>query len=371
MRFGVFVVMAGRNAGGPETYEHGLIRSLAALDQQNEYHIFCLNPPAADSFRLIQENISYHVLWPDIRWVSIPVSLPLALRRSRIDLLHATYVPPPFSPTPYVFTLLDISMFTHPELYPPAIRWRLQKLVSRALQYARLIVCISQYTQDSVAEMFQTPAERLTTVHLGLQDSFRPVALEQARQVLKQKYHINYPYLLFVGSFVPRKNIVRVVEAFYHFRQEAKANVKLVLAGQKAWGAQEVNNTIERRQLREHVIELNYVADDDLPALYSGANMLVFPSLNEGFGFPVLEAMACGAPVLTSNLTSLPEIAGGAALLVDPYSVEDIASNMHTLFSDAALRASLREKGLERAKEFTWRHTAQRTLAAYHRALAL
>lgn len=371
MRFGIFVVMAGRNAGGPETYEHGLVRALAALDQNNEYHIFSLNHTAAASFCLTQENIYHHVLWPNIRWCSVPISLPITLLRNKVELFHATYVPPPFSPVGYVFTLHDMIMFTHPELYPPAILWRLKKLILRGLQRARLVLCVSQYTQDSIAETFHVPPERLMTVYHGVREFFRPIALDQTRRILKQRHHIDYPYLLFVGSFVPRKNIIRILTAFYRFRHEVKSDLKLVLVGQKAWGAEEVTKTIGQWQLEDHVVELNYIADHDLPILYSGAEMLVFPSLDEGFGFPVLEAMACGTPVLTSNLSSLPEVAGGAALLADPYSIEDIASNMYTLFSDSTLRALLRAKGLERAKFFTWQRTAQQTLEAYERAIAL
>lgn len=361
--------MAGRNAGGPETYEHSLVRSLAALDRQNEYHIFSLNQEAADSFCLTQGNICHHVLWPSNRWLSISTSLPIALLRSKVDLFHATYIPPLFSPVPYVFTLLDISMFVHPELYPSAVRWRLQRLVGRGLRHARLIVCISQYTQDSAIEALNLPRERFLTIPLGVREIFHPIAQEQTRPVLRQKYQIEKPYLLFVGSFVPRKNIVRILEAFHRFRQEAKSDLQLVLVGRKAWGVDEINTAIKQWRLHDSVIQLHDVTDHDLPILYSGSEMFVFPSLDEGFGFPVLEAMACGSPVLTSNLTSLPEVAGDAALLVDPCSVEDIASGMYSLFSNSTLRTTLRAKGLERVKLFTWEQTARQTLEVYRRVL--
>jgi glycosyltransferase involved in cell wall biosynthesis len=170
---------------------------------------------------------------------------------------------------------------------------------------------------------------------------------------------------------VARKNIIRMLEAFHHFRHEVKSEIKLVLAGTKSWTSEGIDETIERLKLKDHVIELGYVNNHDLPVLYSGAEMFVFPSLWEGFGIPVIEAMACSTPVLTSNNSALPEVAGGAAVLIDPYSVEDIASGMYKLFSDATLRQSLRAKGLERAKFFTWRRTAQQTLEAYKRATIL
>jgi glycosyltransferase involved in cell wall biosynthesis len=369
VRFGVFVVMAGRNAGGPETYEHSLIRSLVALDRDNEYHIFCLSHTAANSFGLSQENVRYHVLWPEVRWVNIPISLPVALLAGNVDILHATYVPPPFCPVRYVFTMLDVSMFTHPEFYPPAVRLRLKRLVLRGLKQARLVICISQYTRNMVVEALRVPSERLVTIHLGVHDRFRPVPPERVRPLIRKKYGVCDPYVLFVGSLVQRKNVARILEAFDRFRHAVSSDIKLVLAGRRSWAGDEVDAIIERRRLKEQVIQLSYVSEGDLPYLYSGAEMLVFPSLDEGFGFPVLEAMACGTPVLTSTTSSLPEVAGDAAVLVDPYSVADIASGIHRLATDSGLRESLRAKGLARAQLFRWERTARETLEAYKAAL--
>jgi glycosyltransferase involved in cell wall biosynthesis len=311
----------------------------------------------------------YHVLWPEVRWINIPISLPAALLATRLDLFHATYVPPPWSPVRYVLTLHDISMFTHPELYPPAIRWRLQRLVLRGVKQARVILCGSRHSRDRIAYTFRVPAERLSVTPYGVHARFGPLPPEQARSTVATSYGLQDPYLLFVGSLVQRKNVRRLLEAFDRVRHALRPGVTLVLAGRRGWGAEEVDAVIADRGLGAHVRRLSYVDDQHLPALYGAAEMLVFPSLDEGFGFPVVEAMACGTPVLTSNVSSLPEVAGDAAVLVDPQSVEAIASGIQRLASDSELRTTLRAKGLARAEGYRWERTARETLEIYKAAL--
>jgi glycosyltransferase involved in cell wall biosynthesis len=362
--------MAGRQAGGPETYEHCLVRALAEVAPRNEYYVYCLSRPAADSFGAARANVRYHVLWPRLRWVSIAAILPIALRAAKLDVFHATFVPPPFAVRDYVFTMHDDSMFRHPEFYPPAIRWRLQNLVRRGLKRARLVLCISESVRASVAEAFRLPEERLAVVYHGVDPRFGPRPLDLVRRELAQRYGLHEPYTLFVGRLTARKNPVRMLEAFHRFRQEAKCPVKLVLAGNRSWTAEGFDEAMTRLGLQDSVIELGHVPDEDLPWLYCGALMLVFPSLWEGFGLPVIEAMASGTPVITSNVSSLPEVAGDAAVLVDPYSTDAIGDAMTRVFQDPGLRETLRARGLERARRFVWGETARQTLAAYTRARA-
>jgi glycosyltransferase involved in cell wall biosynthesis len=357
--------MAGRRAGGPETYEINLVRSLAALDRENEFHLFCLSREASNSFELKQNNVQHHVLWPNVRWVSIPASLPLALVAHDIDIFHATFIPPPLSPTEYVFTLHDLTSFHSPEFYHPSIRWRLNRAISRGLSKARLVLCVSHCVRDMVRETFKVPPERLAVVHHGVSDNFRPVPLDEAKQVLLREYGIMRPYLLFVGQLKARKNILRILEAFSRFRGETKSGVILLLVGRRGQTAEGIDECVSRFKLTNAVIEVGHVMTEHLPALYSAAEMLVFPSLFEGFGFPVLEAMACNTPVITSNVSALPEVAGDSAILVNPFSIEDIADAIYRIYSSAQLRQSLREKGLARAKHFSWARTARETLTAY------
>ena len=365
MRIGIFVVMAGREAGGPETYEHGLVRALAEIDKKNEYHLFCLQAQAAQSFGIVQENVKYHILRPNFRWISIPFALPLGVMRSGLDILHATFVPPPYCPKRYLFTVHGFDMFAHPEFYPTVVRWRLNRLIRTGLRNAQLVLCVSQAVKNLLAERFKISPERLVVVHNAVGDHFRPVPPEIARRTLAQSYGIEQPYVLYVGKLQACKNVVRILEAFHRFRHEVNPEMKLVLVGKRTWNSSDIAKTINRLKLTPHVLEVGYARNEDLPVLYSGASLFVFPSLSEGFGMPVLEALACGVPVITSNVDALPEITGNATLHVNPYSVDDIGSAMQRVFTDSVLRESLRTKGLERAKVFTWRGAAKLTLAAY------
>ena len=357
--------MAGRQAGGPETYERCLVASLAQLDCDNEWHVFCLNQKAADSFAVAQPNFSFHVLHPRWRAVSMVTSLPLQMLRTGVDLLHATFAPPPLSPRRYVFTNHCLSSFTHPEFYDDAIRFRLNALISAGLRKAERIICVSENTRELTAELFGTPMERMTVVPNGVAQAFRVLAADGVRQRLAARYGITGRYVLYIGKLEKRKNVVRILEAYAQYRAAIKDDVKLVLVGRRTPTSDGIDEAIERLRLHDAVIEPGYVDDADLPVLYNGAEMFVFPSLWEGFGIPVLEAMACGTPVVTSNVSALPEVAGDAALLVDPLRSEDIAAAMHQIANEPDLREQLRARGLRRAASFSWTRTARETLTAY------
>ena len=370
MRYGIFPVMAGSQGGGPETYERELVQALARIDTENEYHLCCLSREAAHALDPATPNFAVHVLRPATRWISVPISLPWALVRNRVDLYHATFTPPPLSPKPYVFTHHCFSTFAHPEFYNPAILLRLNRLILTGLRHARRILCVSRNVLELTAQDLGIPRERMEVVYNGVGEHFQPVPRTQAADVLRLRYGIVDPFVLFVGKLEPRKNVARAIEAFHHFRHETGGDIKLVLVGRRTAATNtSIDEALERWKMREHVVELGYLTSYVLPFLYSAAEMLLFPSLWEGFGIPLIEAMACGTPAIASNLSSLPEVAAGAALLVDPYSVDEIAAAMHALHSDGALRQELRAKGLERAKDFDWEKTARETLRAYTRAL--
>lgn len=365
MRMGILAAFAGRNAGGPETYEVELLRALAALDRDTDYHVLCLSRRAPSVFGVQQENIRYHVMWPSFRPLSLLTTVPATLLSRRVNLVHATFMPPPISFQSYVFTMVCDSMFERPQFYPPAVRWRLQALTRLALRRAKLVLCISDSIRTNVMQRFGVPGERLAVVHLGVSPRFRPLPEDEKREFLRRRYNIHHPYLLFSGRWEPRKNLLRILEAFAAFKRESPSEVKLVLTGLRTWIAREADEIIARHGLQRDVIDLGKSPVDELPMLYGGAQALVFPSLWEGFGLPIVEAMACGTPVITSGISSMPEIAGPAALLVDPLSTTDIATAMHTIVSDDSLRATLSSRGLERARLFTWERTARQTLAAY------
>lgn len=367
IRAGIFVAVAGRRDAGPETYEHCLLRALAVAPEQHEYEVFCLNRQAADSFGIQQGNIRFRVLRPQNRWLSMSVTLPAMLARSQVQFYHATLYPALLSPRPLVMTMHGTDMFLHPEFFSTPVRLRLQMLLSRGLRKSRQIIAVSRHVRDVVAERFRIADDRLSVVYHGVDPSFRPIDREAARAAIRERYGIERPYFLYVGKLVASKNIHRLIESFVRFRQQTGSDAQLVLAGRTYPRMTTLDQKTWQLAADNQVIRLGQVPHSDLPQLYGGAQLTVFPSLWEGFGLPVLESMACGTPVITSNVSCLPEVSGGNALLVDPRSVEALTGALVQLDSDAGLRHRLTAQGLEWASRFTWEQTAQQTLAVYRK----
>ena len=370
LNIGIFLVMTGRQAGGPETYERCLVDSLSRVDSVNSYRTYSLDKSAPSLLPPVTERMHHKVFSTPLRAFSTSVSLPLAMRRDRIDLLHAPFTPPPFSPRPYVFTHHCFSTFNHPEFYAPDILLRLNALLKVGLRNAVRTICVSKCTLDLTADLFGLDRSRMEVVYNGVGKQYQPVERVAAAKRIASHYGIHTPYFLYVGKLESRKNIVRLLHAFARFRSQSNSECKLVLAGRRTSKSGGIDEAINELSLADHVIELGYVADADMPALYSAATCFLFPTLWEGFGIPVVEAMACATPVITSNLSALPEVSGGAALLVNPYNVDDIAEAMAKICTDAALRDQLVAFGLVNARRFDWDETARQTLKIYDEAAA-
>lgn len=366
MKIGLFLGSVGSDSGGPERYETELVKNLAAIDRDNEYRALCLFDKGPE--RLVQQdNFHYRVLKPGTRMASMLTSLPYEMTRYPADVWHATYVPPPFSPRDYLFTLVCSSMIEHPELYPPMVRYRLVALTNRAIKKSRHILCISDHIRQVVKERYGVSDDRLSVVHLGVSEAFQPLDKDECRRFIAATYGIEKPYFLFSGRWEPRKNILRIIRAFARFKRETGAEIQLVFSGAKTWSANEAEKAIDENNLRSEIIDLGKSPADELPQLYSGATALVYPSLWEGFGLPIVEGMAAGTPVITSNNSSMAEIGADSALLVDPLDEAEIAEAMWRITQDPALHADLVEKGLRRAQLFRWRDTARNTLEIYQR----
>ncbi|MCP4766466.1 MAG: glycosyltransferase family 4 protein [Gammaproteobacteria bacterium] len=365
MRTGIFVTFVGGQHAGPEVYERNLVNAIARVDQDNEYDVFCLGHHAAKEFNISQENVRIHAVVPGNRWLGVPFGLPIALLRQSVDFYHATSVPAPVSPASYVFTQHDVSPFVHPEFYPGALGARLRRLIRVGLKRARYTICISEHARESTAELFGIPKERMAVVHHGVDPRFQPLDRKESREFIKSKYSIDGPFVLYVGKLESRKNIVRLIDAFAAFSRDNGDGWKLVLTGRRFWGMDGIDAAVKRNELTDSIIEIGYIPAEDLPSLYCAAKIFAFPTLWEGFGLPVLEAMACGTPTITSNISCLPEIAGDGAVLVDPYRVDDIAGAMCDLARNQPDVDAMVERGLKRAGEFTWESTARKTIAAY------
>jgi alpha-1,3-rhamnosyl/mannosyltransferase len=365
-RIAIFPVMAGRSGGGPETYERELVRGIASLDGETDYRLACLNAAAAAALDPGQPNFRTHLLPGRLRPLAMAAGLPAMLKRERVDFMHAAFIAPPWSPVRYMFTLHCSSPFAAPHLFPPAIRARLLFLFRRGMRSADHVICVSRDVLERAAEFYGVAEERMSVVHNGVGSHFRPMTAEERAPILA-RYKLSGRYVFAAARFEKRKNLPRLLEAFARYRQTVDPECRLALAGDMTWEATAIGQRIGELGLDGAVLRLGYVAHQDLPALYGGAEFFAFPSLWEGFGIPVLEAMASGAPVLTSNVTALPEIAGDAALLVDPHSVDAILDGMTRLGRDEVLRRDLAARGRGRAAAFAWSRTAAETLALYRR----
>jgi glycosyltransferase involved in cell wall biosynthesis len=363
MRIGLFALEIGRKVGGLEVYETNLIRALAQVDHDNDYRVFCLDPRVPDILDLHASNFQFDVLRTN-RLKGVLWDAPRAMAKANLDLFHALFVPPPFTAVPYVFTHHGSEVIERPDFYPFVLGLRMRFLFRRAFARARLIICVSEYVRKYLTE-HGIPQEKLRTVYHGCRPEFRPIDKAVAHGFVTRRYALNGPFLLAVGRIEPRKNPIRVLRAYDHFRRSVANPPKLAFTGMKTWSSREFDRTVSELDLRSLIVQLGHVPDDDLPPLYAASEFAIFASLWEGFGLPVLEAFATGTPLIASRTTSLPEIASGACLLVDPYSVEDIATAMSALHADWRLREQLVSKGRARAAIFSWSRTAQETLGVY------
>lgn len=370
LRIGVFVVDVGGNGAGLETYEVELIRALADQDRDNEYFIYCMSPEAVDAVGVKQSNIVYRVLRPTSSWVSLPISLPVQLVKDGVDFFHATMVPPPIALKPYLMSVLCFSSWAHPEFFSKSVVRRLNLLLEIGIGKAKFLLCNSQNLLDDVRERFKIRSERLGVTHLGVSKEFTPQPEEQTRALLSEKYGLESGYILFIGKNQERKNALGTVRAFARYREATRSGAKLLLVGRAAEQSGPIYRAIRDEGLSDCVVREAYAPYSELPMLYSGARMFVFPSFWEGFGLPVIESMACGTPVITSRVTSLPEVAGDAAVLVDPSSVEEISAAMIRVETDDSFRTTLISRGFERKKAFTWEKCALETRKYYERMMS-
>ena len=291
------------------------------------------------------------------------------VRRNRLLLTHdpTGVAPIQLAPGARITTIHDAIPYVYPET-STKLDWLIFRLwLPLTVRRLDAIITVSMKSKEDIVRFLPIDEEKVTVIPLAAGDAYHPLPEEQVAAAL-EKYKIHKPYILYVGSLESRKNLPRLLEAYAQLRHWSEQWV-LVIVGARRWKFAPIFETVQRFGLEPYVLFTGFVEEEDLPALYNGADLFVFPSLYEGFGLPVLEAMACGAPVVTSSTSSLPEVAGDAALLVDPYDIEEIAAAMRRVLEDEALGAELRAKGLARAKEFSWERTAGETIAIYEKVL--
>ncbi len=368
--------MVGERETGNETYTLNLVRALLALPDAVthplSFSLYTTHPARLHAQLPPADQARVRHIRPAAALLRIPFAMPAATRRDGIDLLHVTYVAPPVGSCPFVVTVHDISYTRYPQFFAPRDRWMLSTLVPLTMRRAARIITVSNHARQEIVDRYGIAPARVAVTYEAAAGHFAPVKDPLRLEPARARYGLPAaaPYFLALGNLQPRKNMARLVEAFGRLRHQAGVtDVHLVVAGKAMWRESEVYAAVEQANLADHVHFVGYVADEDLPALYSGALAFVYPSLYEGFGLPPLEAMACGTPVICSNVASLPEVVGDAARLITPTDVDGLVAALFAVATDAGLRVALTEQGYRRVAQFSWRRCAEDTLAVYREAL--
>jgi glycosyltransferase involved in cell wall biosynthesis len=356
---------------GIGTYIRNLLRHLSRLDQTTEYVLLCraadsgIAAPLGSNFRAMTEPSPAYS-------VREQFSVPRDLRRLRADLFHAPhYVLPPLTPCRSVVTIHDCIHLRFPQYLPSRIGYAYARgSLWAATHRADRVLTVSEASKNDILSYFKIPEAKIEVIHNAIDERFNQPPPEEEVERVRERYQLNDPFVLYAGNIKPHKNLERLIEAFHMFRRHGYEHVKLLIIGDEITKYATLRRAVHRLQLHKHVRFLGFVSDQTLAVLYRLAAVFVFPSLYEGFGLPPLEAMASGTPVITSNVSSLPEVVGDAALLIDPYDPEAIADAMQRVLSDEQLRARMRERGLVRARHFSWDRSIRRVHEIYEEVLA-
>jgi glycosyltransferase involved in cell wall biosynthesis len=358
-------------AAGLGRYARDLTSALAAIEHENQYSVFYNDPASAHVNPPLDQLPHFSTTRATKPWrMTVLASHLLGLSQDAlapgVDIFHATdHLLPRFVRVKSVFTLHDLAFQVFPETHTRLNRSFLSVMMPRFLRAADAIITVSQWSKADAIRLYGIPEHKITVIYEGVHPRFLPPTADDVAAV-RRTYNLPERFILYVGTIEPRKNLGVLVDAYALLRKQGVcSDVRLVIAGKMGWLYEPFLQHLRELGLQDEVLLPGFIADEDLPALYGAGGVFAFPSLFEGFGLPVLEAMACGAPVVCSNASSLPEVAGDAALLVDPHDTSSLAAAMQRVLTDAELRAKLSAQGIVQARRFTWEQAARQTAAVY------
>jgi len=353
---------------GIGTYIRNLLRHLARIDRDTEYVLLCgeadlgVAAQLGPNFRGVLEPSPNYSLREQLH-------IPWVLRRERPDLYHAPhYVLPAGVSCRSVVTIHDCIHLMFPQYLPNRMAYAYARAqMWAAAKRSDCILTVSDASKRDILQLFNVPPEKIVVIYNAIDTHFSVTPQEEAVARVRERYQLDHQFVLYVGNIKPHKNLVRLIEAFDEIRTGDLEDLKLLIIGDEISRLPALRRAVHRHKLHKHVRFLGYLPDDQLAVLYRLASVFAFPSLYEGFGLPPLEAMASGTPVVTSNVSSMPEVVGDAAELVDPYDVDSIVEGLRRVLTDPVRAAEMRRKGLERAREFSWERSVAKTLDVYRR----
>ncbi len=364
MRIGIKISPLWGAMTGIPNYILQLLRSMSKIDRDDEFFLYTNRPipfelGLGDNFRTVLVNKPYP------RWqLWYQIGLPRQIRRDRIQLYHdPVYLLPFRLGVPGIITIHDLSGLVMPHFHRKKVAMT-SKLIPYSVRKAKRIIAVSEFTKSEIVRLFPAAEDKITVIYEAASDDFVPVTDINRLNLVRRKYRLPEKFVLFVGTLEPRKNLVGIMKAYARIRAEIPHS--LVVVGGRGWKYSNIYKLLSSLNIEENVIFTGFVDASDMPAIYSMADIFAYPSFYEGFGLPVLEAMACGTPVLTSNTSSLPEVAGDAAILVNPNSVDDISEKLLMLAKNEDIRKDLSRRGIENARMFSWEKAARETIDLYH-----
>jgi glycosyltransferase involved in cell wall biosynthesis len=372
MRIGIDATALPPQPVGAGNYIIQLIRALASLNVNDEFVIFAhqkghalINLPEKDSFEWIileDRNPGSRLIWEQTLF-------PQLVKKSGVNLLHSLHYTRPMKlPCASVVTFHDMTFFLYPELHTRAKRLFFPLAIRASARRADALIAVSESTRQDVIRVLGISPEKIITIQSGVDPAFRPINDTVAKGKIAEKYDLPERFILYVGLIEPRKNLPMLISAFKRFIDSGK-DYKLVLVGSYGWMYEKLLKQINNLDLEGMIYFTGYVSQEDLPLVYNLSSLFVYPTIYEGFGLPVLEAMACGVPVITTDVSSLPEIVGEAGMLVPVNDVEALYGAMIAVLGDEDVRRKMINKGMQRAAKFTWEQTAKLTFQVYQQVM--
>lgn len=349
-------------------YISELLRHLAKVDARNQYLIYFSSPEYINAINFNNPNFRPVLVPSNIYTISEQVYMPYRIKKDRLDIFHSTtsLSLPLIKVCPSVITFHDMLLKVHQEFIPSKVAWAYFNIVNwRAIRSSDKIITVSHFTANELTSFYPEVKSKITTIHSGFHEKFHPVRDARLLEDVKARYGIQGEYFLYVGTYKKHKNLPALVNAYAGLPDHIRDRYLLLIVGKQDRRYPEVPELIKHLNLRERVFCINYVSEEDLPALYSAAAVFIFMSIYEGFGLPLVEAIACGIPVVASRIPVFSEIVGESAILVDPCNISEIRDAICEIVSNRHLASILRGKSLQRSEDFSWYTTAQRVLNVY------